>query len=347
MKHSVFLESSIMQKGLPATAGSKMLEDFIAPVDAAVVEKLVGAGVEIVERVDIGEFGLSGLFEDGDVSFCEELTDAVSRFAKSDADAFLCNDFTGIISRAAVSEGLYYIHPTYGTVSRYGLISSVCSMDQIGVVCKEPEAGFDVLKIISGYDSRDGIMVSDRADGKKAEEPSPCFEVDVNQVSNDYSGIYRQVMQILCAGEFSNNINRYDGIKFGYRARGYKDLNELYARSRTEAFGEDVKLAAVVGAMVLYGDNYERYYNKAMCIRRLIKESPKFDMYDVIVGKCPFLSRLCGLPSLSVPGGHVYIADAGREDILKAVSKAVIGGNVSVGNDELSGKIKALKGGAL
>jgi len=319
MKYSVILESSIMQKGLPCTAGSKMLENFIAPVDAAVVERLLAAGVEVKDRVDTSEFGVGGLLCDEVGSFGKRLTDAVNEFVKGDTDVLLCNDFTGDVSRAAVSEGLYYIQPSYGTVSRYGLIASVCSIDQIGIVCKKPEVGFDVLEIISGYDSRDGIMVSDGVEKKQAEEPSPCFEIDFAEVKSDYSGVYRQVMQILCAGEFSNNINRYDGIKFGHRANGYKDLNELYSKSRTEVFGEDVKLAAVVGAMVLYGDNYERYYNKAMRIRRLIKESLEFDKYDVIVGKCPFLSRICGLPSLSVPGGYVYSTAAGRGDLLKAV----------------------------
>jgi len=195
-------------------------------------------------------------------------------------------------------------------------------MDQIGIVCKSPEVGFEVLEIISGYDARDGVMFQNVSNDKEAEEPSPCFEVDVNSVDNDYSMYYTQIMRILCSAELGNNISRYDGIKFGYRAKEYNGLDELYSKSRTEAFGEDVKLAAITGAMVLSQENYERYYDKAMRIRRLIKDSLEFDKYDVIVDKSPLLSRLCGLPSLSTPG-HVYIANSRREDILKSVSKGV------------------------
>jgi len=346
MGFRVILESGVMQKGLPATAGSKMLEEFIAPVDATVVTRLNAAGACIVGRVDMSEFGVAGLFE-------EVLTDSVNGvfldISTGKTDAILSNDYTGVISRKAASAGLCYIHPTYGTVSRYGLIPAVCSMDQIGIVCKNADVGFSILEIISGYDSKDGVM-SNVTDKKEAEEPSPCFpcfEIDINPIATDYSNIYPQIMEILCSAEIGNNISRYDGIKFGYRAEDYKGLDELYTKSRTEAFGEDVKLAAIIGAMVLSQENYARYYDKAMRIRRLIKNSLEFDKYDVIVTKCPLLSRLCGLPALSTPE-HVYIADAGREDILEAVSKAVRSGGIPIEDDsEFSGKLKAIKGGAL
>jgi len=342
MAITVVLESSIMQKGLPADAGSKMLEEFIAPVDACVVERLLAGNVDITGRVDTSEFGISGLFERGSSSLYSILTEAVSG-----ADVILCNDYTGAVSQAAADAGLFYIHPTYGAVSRYGLVPSVCSMDQIGIVCKEPGVGFEVLEIISGYDARDGVMCPDKDTKNEAQEISSSFEVDIAEKKSDYSGIYKQIMQILCSAELSNNISRYDGIKFGHRAKEHDSLNELYVKSRTEGFGEDVKLAAVIGAMVLYGDNYERYYDKAMRVRRLIRDSLEFDKYDVIVSKCPLLSRICGLPSLSTPG-YVYIAAAGREDILKAVSGVVVNVNVPITDDEeLSGKIKAIKGDTL
>jgi Asp-tRNA(Asn)/Glu-tRNA(Gln) amidotransferase A subunit family amidase len=147
-------------------------------------------------------------------------------------------------------------------------------------------------------------------------------------------------MQILCCAELCNNISRYDGVKFGYRASGFRGLNELYTKSRTEALGPDAKLAALIGAMVLSQDNYSRYYDKAMRIRRLVKESLGFDKYDLIIlpagdgtgtcgdtpaaarqssangneedsagttaGKATALAqgalpRLCGLPAVTVP----------------------------------------------
>jgi len=307
MGYKVFLESSIMQKGKPATAGSKMLAEFIAPVNATVVGLLEAAGVEIAGRVELGEFGASGLFaETGDdaASFLAEneaLTETVSN-----ADATLCNDYTGAISLAAASFGLYYIHPTYGTVSRYGLIPSVSSMDQIGVLCKNPEDGFAILKIISGYDKREKTNIK--------------LKINHETQLNFKSEIYARIMQILCCAELANNISRYDGIKFGYRAKAYNGLNELYTKSRTEAFGEDVKLAAIIGAMVLYQEDGERIYDKAMKVRRVIRDSFEFDKYDLISVNNPAISRLCGFPSLTTPD-CTCISAAGREDVLEAMLK--------------------------
>jgi len=327
MGYSAVLDSSIMVKGQPATAGSKMLENFIAPFDAAVVERLNDADVSILGSIEMSEFGVAGLLGDDECKTDSTQTQnykegLVGLITEGKADFALVNDYTGAFSRTFAAHGLYCIHPTYGTVSRYGLIPAVTSMDQIGVICKTPDVGFQALNIIAGYDSRDGVMPPDGFRAKDAEELSPGFEIDVVALETDYSNVYTQVMQILCCAELGNNISRYDGIKYGYRAKDYNGLNELYTKSRTEAFGSDVKLAAILGAMVLSQENYTRYYDKAMRLRRLIKESLDFDAYDVIVTKCPVLSRLCGLPSLTTPE-YVYVANVGREDVLEAVSKAV------------------------
>ena len=144
-------------------------------------------------------------------------------------------------------------------------------------------------------------------------------------------------MQILCCAELSSSLSRYDGIKFGHRADTYNDIHELYALSRTEAFGEDVKLAALVGAMALSQEYYDKYYDKAMRIRRLIKESISFDSYDAIImpsaGVDPSsavaqhaLPRLCGLPAAAFMfNGECFTLTAGarREDVLRKALKAV------------------------
>ena len=171
---SVVLEDSIMQKGRPVTAGSIMLENFISPLDATVVERLEAAGVCILGKTQMDEFGIAGLFTSEILQSTGSLADApiphsefripnsgaVSAVAEGVADIALCNDYTGIIGQYAAAHGLYYIHPTYGTVSRYGLIPAVASMDQIGIVCKSPAEGFRVLSIIAGHDSRDGAMIA-------------------------------------------------------------------------------------------------------------------------------------------------------------------------------------------
>jgi len=322
MGYSTILEKSIMQKGKPATAGSKMLEGFISPIDAFVVERLESAGVEILDRADMDEFGLCGLFGGGIGGgiggAADDVVCAIDGVASGKADFALCNDYTGAVSRVAGEFGVYYIHPTYGTVSRYGLIPAVTSMDQIGIICKTPEVGFEALRIITGYDAKDGVMSPGEAGLGKAKLKDWIASNARNDEGTDFSKVYTQVMQILCSAELSNNISRYDGIKFGHRSKEYNGLNELYKKSRTEAFGEDVKLAAILGAMVLSQENYLRYYDKAMRLRRMIRDSLEFDKYDVIVTWDSVLSRLCGLPSLTTPE-KVYIADAGREDILESV----------------------------
>jgi len=316
-------QNSIMQKGQPATADSLMLEGFVAPLTATVITRLESSGVQMTSRIKAGEFGVSGLFVTGDNPTRDNpARDNPARDgALSHVDFALCNDYTGAISRAAALQGLYYIHPTYGTVSRFGLIPSVTSMDQIGVLCRDPEIGFEVLQIISEYDSKDGVMSSGDFEKNEAVNEMPLrIKGDTNNPGTCFDPCFPclQIMQILCCAELSNNISRYDGIKFGHRAKEYNGLQELYAKSRTEAFGDDVKLAAIIGAMVLSQENYTRYYEKAMKFRRVIKDSFEFDKYDVIATCCPTLSRLCGYPALTTPE-CTYIADIRREDALRAV----------------------------
>lgn len=374
------LEDSIMQKGHPVTTGSKILEGFVSPIDATVVTRLEAAGVCILGKTKMEEFGICGLFGetgDGFKSYSQHETGdgskscspyetgdgsmshgfrsgAVAAVADGAADFALCNDYTGAVGREAAERGLYYFRPTYGTVSRYGLIPAVQSMDQIGVVCKSPDEGIRVLSIIEGYDPKDGAMLTaaspqqsadaDEGSGSmtrpppappnmgnvrlgipvsvlkqhekkiKAEDFAGGFEIVEFELK--YSDIYDQVMQILCSAELSGNISRYDGVKFGYRAKGFTGINELYTKSRTEALGPDARLAAVLGAMVLSKENYDRLYDKAMRIRRLIKESLEFDRYDVILtpSPCP-LPMLCGLPALTMPyrgAGITLVADVGQ-----------------------------------
>ena len=393
MGYKVVLESTIMQKGKPATAGSKMLENFISPIDATVVTRLESAGADIICRAEIDEFGLRGLLgrtrcqEDitqetvkdqaTDTALDTTLTEAVSDsgatlatakgatatlatansttatlattkgaynllnaicdVAEGKVDFVLCNDYNGAVSSVAVAQGVCYIHPPYGTVSRYGLIPSVTSMDQIGIVCKTPEEGLKALGLIKGYDPKDGTMSPNDASAVKpndaaAVKPNDAAavnsqdtsiaakpqelskEIKITEIEPEYSEVFTQIMQILCCAELSNNISRYDGIKYGHRAKDYNGLDELYKKSRTEAFGSEAKLAAILGAMVLSQENYTRYYDKAMRLRRLIRDSLEFEKYDVIKTKSPELSRLCGLPALTTPEG-TYIANAGREAV--------------------------------
>ncbi|MCL2003710.1 MAG: amidase family protein [Oscillospiraceae bacterium] len=273
----IYADDSIMRKGFPATAGSKMLENFIAPFTAEVLTRLD----EPAERAVLSEFGLSA---PGELP-----------------SPLLCNDVFGHVRRQAAKQGLCYLRPTYGTVSRYGLIPTACSMDQIGVAAKTPSEAFALLdKIRCGDDCRPPAAPPRRA-----------------AVTPPYADVYDSVLHILAYAEISANISRYDGVKFGFRAEGYTDLDSLYTKTRTEGFGLEAKLSAMMGCLVLSREYYEIYYEKALKIRAAVKSALSFDEYDIL--ELPVeshLAVLCGLPSLTVDGVQLA-ADAGGEAWLR------------------------------
>jgi len=332
---AVALEDSIMKKGSPAAAGSKMLENFIAPFNAAVVERLNDANIVIAGQAHMPEFGIPGIERQN------ELLGGVKAVRDNSAEFCLCNDLFGSYRRQAAENGLCYIHPTYGTVSRFGLIPLASSMDQIGVLCKNVADGFSLLSVIAGHDKNDGAMLPEKNYCYKNEGKDITINVPSNviryesfskkfNVADDpleYFDAYKQTMYVLSCAEISNNISRYDGIKFGCRSENAASLESLYTKTRTEAFGIETKLTAVMGAFVLAAGQYVPYYEKAMKIRRLIKESLRFDKYDVIAlpasaGGSPYdnlalyaLTALAGLPSINY-GGIQLIADAKNENAL-------------------------------
>ncbi|MCL2051228.1 MAG: amidase family protein [Lachnospiraceae bacterium] len=355
----VFVEDSIMQKNEPVTAGSKILAGFKAPFDGAAVEKLNEAGIKIEKRLVMDEFNIDDFFTD------DEIPAAVSESLADENVCVLCNDIFGKTRRQAALNGISFIKPTYGTISRYGIVPVATSMDQIGVVCADLRKGFEVLKIISGKDERDGAMIENSlksfkdlsscqgcqkslCDVKVAIAVNAWGENDTSVISRlqssfetseielDYFEAYHQVLYILSAAEISNNLNRYDGVKFGYRAENSNNLSDLYFKTRSEGFTLNTKLSIIMGADILSQENYHAYYEKAMKIRRLIKESLKFDSYHVIAlpvkmeAKNKYeqsalyaLTSLAGLPSLTVPFGDSavqFIADFGREDVLMKIA---------------------------
>lgn len=339
MSGLVALEDCIMQKDMPITVGSKILDGFVSPVNATIVNRLMDSGYEIAGKTAMDEFCVPSFFDESG-----EALDAIQVVSEGRAQYALSNDVFGKYRKQAAENGCCYIRPTYGTVSRFGLVQSVSSMDQIGVVCKNLSDGFALLSKIAGRDSKDGAMFSEEnysyaASVKDIRVGVPKSLSDFGLAENfrtvdielEYFDVYRQVMYILCCAELGNNISRYDGIKFGYRAPDFRGINDLYTKTRSEGFGANVKLAAIMGAMVLSQDWYTPYYEKAMKIRRLIKESLRFDDYDVIAMPCQISENpyenlslfapaaLAGLPSVSFPHngkGIQLIANVKREDLL-------------------------------
>lgn len=275
------------------------------------------------------EFGTADLFSGSQ----SELSGAVKAVGGA-ADFCLCNDLFGTYRFEAAQNGICYIHPTYGTVSRFGLIPLASSMDQIGIMCKNLADGFGILSLIAGNDSGDGAMFPEKSyDYKKTDRavkvgvPAAVIEradestkkavrgfaelFDSVDIELPYFDVYKQVMYILSSAEISNNLSRYDGIKMGYRSSDHAGLDELYVNTRTQGFGFDAKLMSVMGAFVLSSGQYVPYYQKAMKIRRLIKEALNFKGYDVIalptkISEDPYenlslfaLCQIAGLPGVS------------------------------------------------
>ncbi|MDR1699617.1 MAG: Asp-tRNA(Asn)/Glu-tRNA(Gln) amidotransferase subunit GatA, partial [Lachnoclostridium sp.] len=281
------------------------------------------------------------------------LDDLCSGSAKAVADGVvsyaLGSDSNGSRHLAAIRNGISFIKPTYGTVSRYGLVANASSMEQIGVYTKSIREGFQVLENIAGYDEKDGTSYQTKsyqyqstmndAKGIKIGIPSECFCEDkgfesiqqqkfisklrgfganIRELEFAYLELIEDIGLILSSAEFSNNISRFDGIKYGYRTKNYKNVDDLIVNSRTESFELETKLKAMLGSFVLSEGNYKQYYEKAMQIRQLIKEEMDraFALCDVLMipvskeetsssnkSAYPVLSlgNLTGCPVLSVP----------------------------------------------
>ena len=260
------MQSCIMVADMVCDGGSKILEGFVSPLSATAYEKCVAEGFEFAGLVRPTEFGTDALFSASDDS-----VEAISAILAGKCDFVLCNDVYGKIVRAAATKGLVFVQGAYGTVSRFGIMQTVSSMDRVGVLCKSAEVGAKVLSVISGKDEKDGSML----DTEKYEYSCKC-ECEPKVISGGkdmkYFDILPAVFYTLASAELCNNTNRYDGVKFGYRATDVKDLNDLYLRSRTEGLGKDIQIASMVGCMVLAKENYEKWYYKAMQLRRMIRD---------------------------------------------------------------------------
>lgn len=314
------MHDDIMVADKVCTGGSKFLAGFKSPLSAKVYEKCLAHGMEFEGFVIPDEFSIDNLFDEKD-----ELDAAITALLDNKCDVVLCNDVFGKIRRQAPANGLIYIHPSYGTVSRFGLMQGIASMDQIGILCRNLEDGIEVLNVISGHDASDGTSLpaesysyeakADKA--VKAVADSKIFPVDVeaDDIEMKYADCFSQIFYILGSAEICNNTNRYDGVKFGYRAEDVNGINDLYVKSRTESFGRDLQLASLAGCMVLSKEYYDDLYNKSMQIRRLVRDyyADVLDNADVIAlpakleGKTKYeqmaiyaLAPLCGFASISM-----------------------------------------------
>lgn len=314
----IAVDDTILVKGVPATAGSKMLENFTPLFSAEAVERLEKAGYGISGKANVGEFGLDLMGATSYFGATEvdgKLVSAASALVKNgDVQAALSVDLNGAPRRAAAVSGLDFIKPTYGTVSRYGVIAAACSGEQIGVTAADAKAVKEILTVIAGHDTKDGTSLPqekyDYADvelsGKKVALIKELYDlagdavkanldkyaaslkalgVTVETVSLDCVNEAQTAWQILMSAETTNNLSRFDGVKYGYRTADYKNIDELYVKSRTEAFGFLTKATIIYGSDVLAKGKYEACYDKSLRIRRVIVNKLKeiFASYDAVL----------------------------------------------------------------
>ena len=303
------MQSCIMVKDLVCDGGSKMLEGFKSPLSATAYDKCVAAGMEFCGLVTPFEFGTDALF-----CTCPDKDEAIDAILNGKCDVVLCNDVYGKMVRMAAENDLVFIQGAYGTVSRFGIMQTVSSMDRVGVLCKCAKDGIKVLEIISGKDDKDGSMFDAPAYEYSAKVEKAPVVLESDKADMKYFDLMPAVFYTLASAELCNNTNRYDGVKFGYRAPEVKDLNDLYLRSRTEGLGKDIQIASMVGCMVLAKENYEKWYYKAMQLRRMIRDHYASLLCDsdvlVIPAKCDCgdkfrqvalyaLAPLCGFASVA------------------------------------------------
>ena len=331
-------------KGLLTTAGSKMLSNFVSPYDAHVVERCADAGMVNLGKLNMDEFAMGSSNENsffGPVKNPWDLTrvpggssgGSAAAIAARLAPAALGTDTGGSIRQPAAMCGLTGIKPTYGIVSRYGMIAYASSLDQAGPMTKSADDAALVLNTISGFDTRDstslqrpsedytrdlakplaglriGLPREFFADGMDADVRSAvAAALDVYrqlgaitvEVSLPNSGLSVPAYYVIAPAEASSNLSRFDGVRYGYRAPEYADLVEMYSRSRAQGFGAEVKRRILVGTYVLSHGYYDAYYLQAQKIRRLIANDfvEAFKQCDVIMGPTsPFVAFAIGAKS--------------------------------------------------
>ncbi len=371
--------------GVKTSCGSKMLDNFIAPYNATSVEQLNAAGTVMLGKTNMDEFAMGSSNE---TSFYGAVknpwnTDTVPGGSSGGSAAAVAarlapcatgTDTGGSIRQPAALCGITGLKPTYGRVSRYGMIAFASSLDQGGPLTRTAEDAALILGAMAGFDERDSTSIdtpvpdytvglNNDIKGLKIGLPKEYFDEGLDSAIGDavhaaideYKKLGAEIVDIslpnthlavpayyvVAPAECSSNLSRFDGVRFGYRCENPKDLEDLYKRSRGEAFGAEVKRRIMIGAYALSSGYYDAYYLKAQKVRRLISADFKqaFAKVDVIMGPTAptpafrigekandpitmYLSdiytiavNLAGLPGMSIPVGFVNEMPAGLQII--------------------------------
>lgn len=323
------LKDNICTKGVKTSCASKILGDFIPPYNASIVEKLIAAGAISMGKLNMDEFAMGSTSETsfyGPVRNPWDLSrvsggssgGAAAAVAAGEVWYAIGSDTGGSIRQPAAYCGVTGMKPTYGTVSRYGLIAYASSLDQMGPVARSAADCAVVLDIIQGKDPYDATCLSGcygnllsslsgDVKGLRIGLPTDCFGegldpevrqavLDVAQVLKSRGAIVEEfslpIMEyvvpayyIIACAEASSNLSRFDGVKYGWRAENYEDLTDLYTKTRSEGFGSEVKRRILLGTFVLSTGYYDAYYKKALQVKSIIKTAydDAFQKYDMLL----------------------------------------------------------------
>ncbi|MGK7922884.1 MAG: Asp-tRNA(Asn)/Glu-tRNA(Gln) amidotransferase subunit GatA [Trichodesmium sp.] len=372
----IAVKDNMCTQGIPTTCGSKILEDFIPPYESTVTQKLMDAGAVILGKTNLDEFAMGSSTENSAYQVTANPWDvervpggssggSAAAVASEESVVALGSDTGGSIRQPASFCGVVGMKPTYGLVSRYGLVAYASSLDQIGPFAKTVEDAAILLEAIAGYDPKDstslnvsipnytknlrpnlrpkgqiriGIIQETFGEGldpvvnqafTKAVEQLQELGAEIQVVSCPRFCYGLPTYYIIAPSEASANLARYDGVKYGFRASQSENLLEMYAKTRAEGFGTEVKRRIMIGTYALSAGYYDAYYLKAQKVRTLIKEDFDKAFAQVDILACPtspttafkvgektddplsmYLSdlmtipvNLAGLPALSLPCG--------------------------------------------
>ena len=367
------IKDNICTKGVKTTCSSKMLENFVSPYDATVMDKLNSENLINLGKLNMDEFAMGGSTE---YSYFKKTRNpwnlnkvpggssggSAAAVAARMVPWALGSDTGGSIRQPASFCGVVGLKPTYGLVSRYGLVAFASSLDQIGPITKDVRDCATLLNLIAGHDEKDttsieiekkdytkalkndvkglkiavpkeffgeGINAEVKETLEKAIETYKELGAEVEEISLDVAKYSLATYYIIACAEASSNLGRFDGIRYTYRTPEFKNLRDLYKKSRSEGFGPEVKRRIILGTYVLSSGYYDAYYKKAQQVRTLVMNefNKAFEKYDVIltptsptvafdIGSksdnplemyladiCTVSVNIAGLPGISVPAG--------------------------------------------
>ena len=368
-KGDIAVDDMILIKDVEAKAGSRMLEGYKPLFTAEAVKRLEDKGYVIAGKTNVGEFGLDlvGEFSYYGKQEGELKGAAASLVADGKVKAALGVDMNGSPSRAAALSGVDFLKPTYGTVSRYGIISTAASGEQLGVYANDVAGIKEVMEVIAGHDEKDGTSlkcasydyntdadvkgekvaivkeVLEKADEETQKRVAAFAEklkaagVVVEEVSCDFFANANTAWQILMTAETCNNLSRYDGVKYGHRSDDYKNIDELYVNSRTEGFNFLTKAVILYGSDMLSKGRYEECYGKALKVRRVIAE--KFE--ELMKTYAAILTPACSKTSYEAYDIKDAFEKVFEESVFTAVANltgvpALVSGGVQLTGDYFS-----------